>query len=102
MLSLITKTDASNVSAGHLTENDKRSLRALLAQMDTIGGHIRQLLGEPGGISAPMLDEDVIPSILSPQDSAIAEPLDKVTALPVTEPTPPSTFDHAEGSMDLD
>ncbi|RGP80623.1 essential subunit of the histone deacetylase rpd3s complex [Fusarium longipes] len=102
VLSLMTKTDASNISAGHLTENDKFSLRILLTQMDAMGSRIRQLLGEPDGGSAAMLDEEVIPSILSPQDSAIAEPLDKVTALPVTEPTPPSTFDHAEGSMDLD
>ncbi|WXC62425.1 hypothetical protein SNK03_008275 [Fusarium graminearum] len=102
VLSLMTKTDASNVSTGHLTDNDKRSLRALLAQVDSVGSRIRQLLGEPDGVSAALLNEDVIPSILSPQDSAIAEPLDKVTALPVTEPTPPSTFDHTEGSMDLD
>ena len=98
----MTKTDASNISTGHLTDNDKLSLRALLTQMDAMGSRIRQLLGEPDGVSASMLKEDVIPSILSPQDSAIAEPLDKVTALPVTEPTPPSTIDHAEGAMELD
>lgn len=98
----MTKTDASNISTGSLTDNDKRSLRALLTQMDAMGSCIRRLLGEPDGMSATMLNEDVIPSILSPQDSAIAEPLDKVTALPVTEPTPPSTIDHGEGSMDLD
>ncbi|RBR19081.1 uncharacterized protein FIESC28_05752 [Fusarium coffeatum] len=102
VLSLMTKTDASNISTGHLTDNDKLSLRALLTQMDAMGSRIRQLLGEPDGVSASMLEEDVIPSILSPQDSAIAEPLDKVTALPVTEPTPPSTIDHAEGAMELD
>jgi hypothetical protein len=102
ILSLMAKTDAANVATGHLTDNDKLSLRALLTQMDTMGARIRHLLGEPTGATATMLDHDAIPSILSPQDSAIAEPLDKVTAPPVTEPTPPSTIDHAEGSMDLD
>ncbi|KAF5673347.1 essential subunit of the histone deacetylase rpd3s complex [Fusarium circinatum] len=104
VLSLMAKADASNLSTGHLTESDKLSLRVLLNQMDSMGARIRHLLGEPEpvGISATMQDQDVIPSILSPQDSAIAEPLDKVTAHPVTEPTPPSTIDHAEGSMDLD
>ncbi|KAM0204630.1 hypothetical protein ACHAPI_000397 [Fusarium lateritium] len=102
VLSLMAKTDAANVATGHLTDNDKLSLRALLTQMDTMGARIRHLLGEPSGATASMIDQDAIPSILSPQDSAIAEPLDKVTALPVTEPTPPSTIDHAEGSMDLD
>ncbi|PCD37821.1 hypothetical protein AU210_006317 [Fusarium oxysporum f. sp. radicis-cucumerinum] len=104
VLSLMAKADASNLSTGHLTESDKFSLRVLLNQMDSMGARIRHLLGEPEpvGISATMQDQDVIPSILSPQDSAIAEPLDKVTAHPVTEPTPPSTIDHAEGSMDLD
>ncbi|KAM0559593.1 hypothetical protein ACHAPJ_004117 [Fusarium lateritium] len=103
VLSLMAKTDAGNITTGHLTENDKLSLRTLLTQMDTMGARIRHLLGEPAGVTAAMLDQDVIPSILSPQDSAIAEPLDKVTApLPVTEPTPPSTIDHAEGSMELD
>ncbi|KAF4335117.1 essential subunit of the histone deacetylase rpd3s complex [Fusarium beomiforme] len=104
VLSLMAQTDASNISAGNLTDSDKLSLRALLTQMDSMGTRIRHLLGEPEpvGVTAAMLDQDVIPSILSPQDSAIAEPLDKVTAPPVTEPTPPSTIDHAEVSMDLD
>ncbi|KAF5655431.1 essential subunit of the histone deacetylase rpd3s complex [Fusarium heterosporum] len=101
VLSLMTKTDAANLATGHLTDNDKLSLRALLTQMDSMGARIRHILGEPVGVTATMLDQDVIPSILSPQDSAIAEPLDKVSA-PVTEPTPPSTIDHAEGSMELD
>ncbi|CVK92743.1 hypothetical protein FPRO06_02668 [Fusarium proliferatum] len=104
VLSLMAKADASNLSTGHLTESDKLSLRVLLNQMDSMGARIRHLLGEPEpvNISATMQDQDVIPSILSPQDSAIAEPLDKVMTHPVTEPTPPSTIDHAEGSMDLD
>ncbi|KLP09898.1 uncharacterized protein Y057_6389 [Fusarium fujikuroi] len=104
VLSLMAKADASNLSTGHLTESDKLSLRVLLNQMDSMGARIRHLLGEPEpvNISATMQDQDVIPSILSPQDSAITEPLDKVMTHPVTEPTPPSTIDHAEGSMDLD
>ncbi|KAM0434421.1 hypothetical protein ACHAPT_003517 [Fusarium lateritium] len=106
VLALMTKTDAGNIATGHLTDSDKLSLRALLAQMNAMGSRIRHLLGEPD--TTAMLDLDLdqehdIPSILSPQDSAIAEPLDKVAAsLPVTEPTPPSTIDHAEGSMELD
>ncbi|KAM5351521.1 hypothetical protein ACJ41O_004244 [Fusarium nematophilum] len=104
VLTLMARTNAGNIGTGHLTDGDKLSLRALLTQMDAMGARIRCLLGEePSGVTAAMLgQEDVIPSILSPQDSAIAEPLDKVTAPPVTEPTPPSTIDHAEGAMELD
>ncbi|KAF5026644.1 hypothetical protein F66182_1270 [Fusarium sp. NRRL 66182] len=101
VLALMGKTDAGNIATGHLTDNDKLGLRALLSHMDAMGARIRQLLGEPAAIDHQ--DEHVMANILSPQDSAIAEPLDKVTApLPVTEPTPPSTIDHAEGSMELD
>ncbi|KAF4984024.1 hypothetical protein FZEAL_682 [Fusarium zealandicum] len=103
VLALMAKTDAGNIATGNLTGGDKLSLRALLSQMDAMGARIRQLLGEPSSVTAAMLDQDVIPNILSPGDSAMAEPLDKVTALPpVTEPTPPSTIDHAEGAMELD
>lgn len=102
VLALMTKTDAGNIATGHLTDSDKLSLRVLLAQMDAMGSRIRHLLGEPD--TTTMLDQEhEIPSILSPQDSAIAEPLDKVAVPPpVTEPTPPSTIDHAEGAMELD
>lgn len=102
VLALMTKTDAGNIATGDLTDGDKLSLRVLLAQMDAMGSRIRHLLGEPD--TTTMLDQEhEIPSILSPQDSAIAEPLDKVAVPPpVTEPTPPSTIDHAEGAMELD
>ncbi|UPK90353.1 hypothetical protein LCI18_001288 [Fusarium solani-melongenae] len=102
VLALMTKTDAGNIATGHLTDSDKLSLRVLLAQVDAMGSRIRHLLGEPD--TTTMLDQEhEIPSILSPQDSAIAEPLDKVAVPPpVTEPTPPSTIDHAEGAMELD
>lgn len=87
-----------------MTDSDKISLRALLAQMDVMSARIRQALGEsPPDVAANMFDQDMVSDLLSPQDSAIAEPPEKVTApLPVTEPTPPSTIDHVEGAMDLD
>ncbi|KAK7404182.1 hypothetical protein QQX98_010024 [Neonectria punicea] len=106
VITLMAKTNADNIALGQLTSNDKVSLRALLAQMDAMGARIREVLGEapPSHITAAMLGQDsAVLDVPSPQDSAIAEPHEKdLGALPITEPTPPSTIDHAESSMDLD
>lgn len=100
------KNNADNIAQGQLTDDDKVGLRALLAQMDAMSARIREALGEapPSNVTATRLGQDTaVLDVPSPQDSAIAEPDEKETgALPVTEPTPPSTIDHAEGSMDLD
>jgi hypothetical protein len=92
------KNSANNIATGLLTDGDKVGLRALLAQMDAMSARIRDVLGE-----APrMLERDnEMSNILSPEESVI-DTTGKMTPTPVTEPTPPSTFDHAEGSMDLD
>lgn len=106
VLSLIAKHNADNIAMGHLTNNDKVGLRALLAQMDAMGSRIREALGEvpPSKVGGVMRGQGIpVPDVPSPQDSAIADPDEKDNGShPVTEPTPPSTIDHAEGSMELD
>ncbi|KAH6998516.1 hypothetical protein BKA56DRAFT_608056 [Ilyonectria sp. MPI-CAGE-AT-0026] len=106
VLALMAKNNVDNIAQGQLTDDDKVGLRALLAQMDAMSARIREALGEapPSNVTATRLGQDTaVLDVPSPQDSAIAEPDEKETgALPVTEPTPPSTIDHAEGSMDLD
>lgn len=83
------KANADNIAAGRLTDEDRLGLRALLTQMDAMSTRVRHLLGED-----------------APCPRVAAAPLGQgklVTAPPpVTEPTPPSTIDHAEGAMDLD
>lgn len=99
------KANAQNIASGHLTDEDKLGLRALLAQMDAISARVRQALGQDAplaGVAAAPLGQASALDVLSPENSAIAELDDKVPAPPVTEPTPPSTVDHAEGAMDLD
>ncbi|KAH6897022.1 hypothetical protein B0T10DRAFT_556868 [Thelonectria olida] len=98
VVALMAKNNANSIATGKLTEGDKIGLRALLAQMDAMSARIRDVLGE-----APrMLERDnEMSNILSPEESVI-DATGKMTPTPVTEPTPPSTFDHAEGSMDLD
>lgn len=99
VLTLMAQHNAANkVGAGKLTDCDRIGLRALLAQMDAMSARIRDALGE-----APrMLERDNdMPNILSPEESVV-DTTGKMTPTPVTEPTPPSTIDHAEGTMDLD
>lgn len=100
------KTNAQNIASGHLTEEDKLGLRALLAQMEAMSARVRQALDQDApsaSVAAAPLGQGSVLDVLSPESSAIAELDDKVAAPPpVTEPTPPSTVDHAEGTMDLD
>jgi hypothetical protein len=96
VLSLMAKTDASNIITGYLTDTDKLGLRTLLAQINLTEGRIRHLLGEPISVPATTVDKDVIPGIASPKDSAIAEPLVQATS-------PSSTIEDSEGGdMELD
>ena len=106
-MALMAKANANNIASGYLTDDDKLGLRALLAEMDAIGARIRQKLGDDApltDVAAPSLrDQGSALDILSPEDSAIADPDEKVTAPPpVTEPTPPLTIDNTDGSMELD
>ncbi|PHH67720.1 hypothetical protein CDD80_586 [Ophiocordyceps camponoti-rufipedis] len=78
VLALMAKANADNLAAARLGPSDRQGLRALLAQTDAMAARIRSLLDAPPPTTKPD------------------------AAAPVAEPTPPSTVDHAEGSMDLD
>ncbi|GJN77519.1 hypothetical protein PLIIFM63780_001010 [Purpureocillium lilacinum] len=102
VLSLMAKANADNIASGNLTDDDKQGLRATLAQMEAMSARIRQVLGD----DKPLHDNaagaaDARTPVSEPP--GIHESSEKLEQLPpVTEPTPPSTIDHAEGSMDLD
>lgn len=89
ILSLIAKGNAESIARDRLVETDRQSLRALLAQMEAMSASIRTILGanEQPVITTKTESKDV--------EAMDADPL-------VTEPTPPSTIDHAEGAMDYD
>jgi hypothetical protein len=113
VLKLIAQTNADNLAFGQLRDDDKQGLRALAAQMDAMSSRIRQVLG--GESEAPKVQEET-PVLSQP---AVAVPAKESTpfsdthgaehvcekpeaSAPVTEPTPPSTIDHGEGTMDVD
>ena len=90
-----------------LQDLDKQGLRAMLAQMDAMRSRIRSMLGEDTQMSTTTA---VTTSIENKENTSISTPesvyipphkVDNPTD-PVTEPTPPSTVDQAEGAMELD
>lgn len=93
ILSLIAKGNADSIARDRLAETDRQSLRALLAQMEAMSASIRTILG---GEEEPAADR----SHLTRNDSKDMDVMD--TDPLVTEPTPPSTIDHAEGVIDYD
>ncbi|PNY26867.1 Uncharacterized protein TCAP_03203 [Tolypocladium capitatum] len=102
VLSLIAKGNADNIASGQLTRDDKQSLRATLTQMEAMSVRIREVLGDdkPSPETPAMMAHAHTPVS---ESSGITESSEKLkSTAPVTEPTPPSTVDHAEGSMDLD
>ncbi|KFG83102.1 Essential subunit of the histone deacetylase Rpd3S complex [Metarhizium anisopliae] len=104
MLALMAKSNADNLASGQLTAGDRLGLRAMLAQMDAVGTRIRQLLAEDSSTPAPQpikaeASSPVIASTTGLNDTH-AQKMDH--CMPVSEPTPPSTVDHGEGTMDLD
>ncbi|KAL7923850.1 hypothetical protein ACQKWADRAFT_311650 [Trichoderma austrokoningii] len=97
VLALMAKASADNIASGHLVQEDKMGLRAMLAQMNAMGDRIRHLLGDEAPLptndrGSPVTDTSDVDTF--PEKS---EPL-----APVTEPTPPSTVDHGEVTMELD
>jgi hypothetical protein len=103
VVKLIALGNADNIAAGKLEPEDKLSLRTMLVQMDVMSARIRQALGDddrsPGSSAAAPQGATPISEVDGEED----QPMDKVEPLaPVTEPTPPSTIDQAEVSMDLD
>lgn len=96
------QASADNIASGNLSETDKIGLRTILAQMDTMSARIRQALGEDS--QAPATPALAIQGSTPVSQAAGEEetPAKIEPIAPVTEPTPPSTIDQAEGSMDLD
>ncbi|PTB67427.1 hypothetical protein BBK36DRAFT_1196583 [Trichoderma citrinoviride] len=104
VLALMAKGDADNIASGHLVQNDRKSLRAMLAQMDAMGERIRHLLGDeaPPTASVPKAADTGSPPITDTSGVDTFLPEKTEPSAPVTEPTPPSTVDHGEGTMELD
>lgn len=104
MLSLMAKGNADNIASGQLNNGDRLGLRAMLAQMDAMSTHIRQLLTSDNSTPAPQIIKAEASSPITESTTGLNDPrAEKMDpSFPVTEPTPPSTVDHAEGSMDLD
>ncbi|PHH82443.1 hypothetical protein CDD82_5941 [Ophiocordyceps australis] len=105
VLALMAKGSAHNMALGQLTDTDRQSLRAMLAQMDAMSSRIRHVLGDDKPPTAPLgtLETNARTPVSEPP-SGIEAP-EKLDAMDdhLAEPTPPSTVDHAdEGSMDLD
>ncbi|TQV94585.1 Zinc finger domain-containing protein, PHD-finger [Cordyceps javanica] len=122
VLSLMARGNADNIALGQLTNGDKLSLRAMLAQMDAMSSRIREVLGDTKPSqqhvsSMPTPDPTAAtppPSLPPPADDAvpssspIAPKKEEDTAAimaslaTLSEPTPPLTIENADGSMDLD
>lgn len=102
VLALIAKGNADNIASGHLVQDDRMSLRAMLAQMNAMGDRIRHLLGDE---APPTTVDHKATDAGSPiTDASGVDTFPEKTEpnAPVTEPTPPSTVDHGEGTMELD
>lgn len=104
MLSLMAKSNAEHVATGRLTDDDRLGLRAMLAQMEAMTSRIRQVLGDQSCAPTPCAIKAEEPSSPITESNGFGGlGSGKIEQLPpVTEPTPPSTVDHAEGSMELD
>lgn len=97
MIALIARGDATNIARDTLANQDKVSLMALLEEVESMGGRIRELLGKNSETEPEPSNEDPSATTQEKTDSA-----DKMETEPlVTEPTPPSTIDH-EGAMDFE
>ncbi|KAL6868054.1 hypothetical protein J3F83DRAFT_89865 [Trichoderma novae-zelandiae] len=103
VLALMARGDADNIASGNLVQDDRTSLRAMLAQMDAMGDRIRHLLGDeapPTGLTSKTTDTGSPP--ITDTSGVDTFPEKTEPSAPVTEPTPPSTVDHGEGTMELD
>jgi hypothetical protein len=100
VISLIAQGNADNTSRSNLVGSDEISLRALLAQMETMSSSIRQLLGEKACSPAhvTLMNQEAGSSFEDSKSSTIKMDTEQL----VTEPTPPSTIDHVDAAMDYD
>lgn len=108
VLSLMAKSSADNIALNQLTDTDRLGLRAMLTQMEAMSTRIRQVLGEEETVAPRTPAPKAIKAEMSSPVTVISNGIGhlhhvKMDTPPlVTEPTPPSTVDHAEGPMDLD
>ncbi|KAH6610347.1 hypothetical protein Trco_000367 [Trichoderma cornu-damae] len=102
VLALMARGNADNIASGHLIQQDKMSLRAMLAQMNAMGDRIRHLLGDEAPPPAALNDKADRASPITDTSGVDTFPGKTESIAPVTEPTPPSTVDHGEGTMELD
>ncbi|KAI9166856.1 hypothetical protein HJFPF1_02971 [Paramyrothecium foliicola] len=102
VLAMMARANADNFATEKLTDNDKLGLRTMLAQMEAMSARIRQVLGEDAPPSSPpdLIIQGTTPISEPPGDIDTPEKVNHLA--PMTEPTPPSTFDQADGSMELD
>jgi hypothetical protein len=101
VLALMAKTNADNIQFGRLSEDDRLGLRAMMLQMDAMSARIRKTLGEDSQSAASALASPGATSVA--EVTPMSSPREKLQTIhPVTEPTPPSTIEHGDGSMDLD
>lgn len=102
VLALMARGNVDNIASGHLIQDDRMSLRAMLAQVNAMGDRIRHLLGDeapPAALIHKATDTGSPDTDTSDVDTF---PEKTEPTAPVTEPTPPSTVDHGEGTMELD
>ncbi|KAL6698732.1 hypothetical protein J3F84DRAFT_233181 [Trichoderma pleuroticola] len=102
VLALIAKGNADNIASGHLVQDDRMSLRAMLAQMNAMGDRIRHLLGDEAPPTAVTHKATDAGSPITDASGVDTFPEKTEPNAPITEPTPPSTVDHGEGTMELD
>lgn len=97
IIALIARGDATNIARDTLANHDRVSLMALLEEVDSMGGRIRELLRKDSEAQAKPDTRE--PSTTAQEKTNSAEKMDMEPL--VTEPTPPSTIDH-EGAMDFE
>ncbi|KOS17170.1 Uncharacterized protein ESCO_006076 [Escovopsis weberi] len=117
VLSLMARGNAEKWANSQLSSIDKVSLRTLLIQMDTMGERIRDLLGDEAPAPLRASSSAPKPAVVAGtpetegamgddmhhgEDNGPSRAGKSESSLPVTEPTPPSTVDHGEGTMELD
>ncbi|KAM0255566.1 hypothetical protein ACHAQJ_005637 [Trichoderma viride] len=103
VLALMARGNADNIASGHLVQEDKMGLRAMLAQINAMGDRIRHLLGDEAPPPTSVIHKTTDRGSPVTDTSDVDTFPEKTEPMaPVTEPTPPSTVDHGEVTMELD
>lgn len=102
VVKMMAQASSDHIVTGDLNDYDRHGLRTMLAQMETMGARIRQVLGEdahaPSTQALALQGSTPVSQIAGEEETA-----GKLETLaPMTEPTPPLTNDQAEGPMDVE